>query len=227
MTLERRELERVLPDIFGRFLLQVGSWGRDGELIRKSETLHHAVIGSVVDCGDQAQIEVERLPIAAKTVDAVVLPHSLEYSRTPHNILREVNRILTDRGRLFVLGFNPWGLWGLRERLGLGHASFPEGAHFYGAGRICDWLELLDLEVSEVRRFGVGFPWTRARSDGDGWTPGSLLRPLTEAYMVCARKRVLPLNPVGRVQRAQVRPFVGVATPAARREGPSDPASAA
>lgn len=217
----------MLPDIFGRYLLQIGSWGRDGELVRKCETLNHAVIGSVTDCGDSALVEVERLPVAAKTVDAVVLPHALEYSRNPHNILREANRILTDRGRMFVLGFNPWGLWGMRERLGLRYASFPEGAHFYAAGRVCDWLELLDLEVSEVRRFGVGFPWARPRSDGDGWSPGSLLKPFAEAYMVCARKRVLPLNMVGRVQRAQVRPLVGVASPAARREGPSDPATAA
>lgn len=227
LALERRELERVLPDIFGRHLLQIGSWGRNGELIQSCETLNHAVIGSIGDNGDQAMAEIERLPIASKSADAVVLPHALEFSRTPHTILREASRVLSDRGRLFVLGFNPWGLWGLRERIGFRYPSFPEGAHFYGAGRICDWLELLELEVSEIRRFGVGFPWSRAQSDGDGWNPGSLLRPFSEAYMVCARKRVLPVNWVGRVQRSKVRPLVGVATPAARREGPGNPSSIA
>lgn len=236
LALECRELARVLPDIFGRHVLQVGSWGRGNELLQCAETLHHAVLGTVAEFGASALTETERLPIAAKTVDAVVLPHTLEFTGTPHNLLREANRILTDRGRLFVIGFNPWGAMGLRQRLGMRHRAFPPGARFYSVGRLCDWLELLDLEVTEVRRFGVGFPWSAPRSDGEAWSVASLTAPFAEAYIVGARKRVLPMNFVGRVQRAQVRSLVGVATsPAARREEglqtrndvPPDPAPAA
>lgn len=236
IELERRELGRVLPEVFGRHLLQVGSWGSGEELITSAETLHRAVLGTVGECGAGALTEVERLPIAEKSVDALVLPHTLEFTPSPHNLLREANRVLSDRGRLFVLGFNPWGVWGLRERLGLRYREFPTGAHFYGAGRLCDWLELLDLEVTEVRRFSVGFPWNAPRSDGESWSVASLTRPFAEAYLLSARKRVLPMNFVGRVPRAQVRSLVGTATPAVRRdEGaatrndtpPRDPAPAA
>ena len=93
-----------------------------------------------------------------KGIDAVLLPHTLEYAHSPHNVLREADRILSDRGRLFVLGFNPWGGWILRQRLGFRNRAFPPAGRFYGAGRLCDWLQLLDFEVMEVRRFGVGFP---------------------------------------------------------------------
>jgi SAM-dependent methyltransferase len=236
LALECRELARVLPEIFGRHVLQIGSWGRGNELLRCAETLHHAVLGTVSEFGANALTETERLPIAAKTVDAVVLPHTLEFTGSPHNLLREANRILTDRGRLFVVGFNPWGAMGLRQRLGLRHRAFPHGARFYSVGRLCDWLELLDLEVTEVRRFGVGFPWNAPRSDGEPWSVVSLTAPFAEAYIVGARKRVLPMNFVGRVQRAQVRSLVGVAaaSPARREEGlqtrndvPPDPAPAA
>ncbi|TDU30725.1 methyltransferase family protein [Panacagrimonas perspica] len=235
LTLEQRELGRVLPEVFGRHVLQIGSWGRGHELLEGAETLHQAVLGTVGDFGATALSETERLPIAAKTVDAVVLPHTLEFTHTPHNLLREANRILTDRGRLFVVGFNPWGVWGLRQRLGLRSRAFPAGARFYSVGRLCDWLELLDLEVTEVRRFGVGFPWNAPRSDGEPWSLASLTRPFAETYLLSAKKRVLPMNFVGRVQRAQVRQLVGVASPAARRgeslqsrnEAPSDPAPAA
>lgn len=235
IALEQRELSRMLPDIFGRHVLQVGSWGRGEQLLECAETLHRAVLGTVGDFGAAALTETERLPIAAKTVDAVVLPHTLEFTHTPHNLLREATRILTDRGRLFVIGFNPWGTWGLRQRLGLRYRAFPAGARFYSVGRLCDWLELLDIEVAEVRRFGVGFPWSAPRSDGEPWSVASLTRPFAEAYLLSAKKRVLPMNFVGRVQRAQVRSLVGVATPAAHREGdlqarrdsPRDPAPAA
>lgn len=235
LEMEQRELARVLPDVFGRHVLQIGNWGHGDDLLRCSETLHRAVLGTVQEFGASALTEVERLPIAAKTVDAVVLPHTLEFTASPHNLLREANRILTDRGRLFVFGFNPWGALGLRQRLGLPYRALPEGARFYSVGRLCDWLELLDLEVTEVRRFGTAFPWGAPRSDGMPWSLAGLLAPFAEAYLLSARKRVLPVNFVGRAVRAQVRPLVGVASPAARREEnlqtrretPSDPAPAA
>ncbi len=235
LALEQRELGRVLPEIFGRHVLQIGSWGRGNQMIEGAETLHQAVLGTVNDFGAAALTETERLPIAAKTVDAVVLPHTLEFTHTPHNLLREANRILTDRGRLFVVGFNPWGIWGLRQRMGLRYRAFPSGARFYSVSRLCDWLELLDLEVAEVRRFGVGFPWSAPRADGEPWSVASLTRPFAQSYLLSAKKRVLPMNFVGRVQRAQVRSLVGVATRAAHREEglqsrsetPPDPAPAA
>ena len=218
MELEQRELSRLLPDVFGRHVLQIGSWAHGEELIQSAETLHRAVLGTVSDCGAAALIESERLPVASKSVDAVVLPHTLEFSTSPHHVLREVNRVLSDRGRLFVMGFNPWGIWGLRQRLGLRDRAFPGGARFYSAGRLCDWLELLDLEVVEIRRFSLGFPWVAARSDGESWSLAAMASPLSEAYLLAAKKRVIPMRLVGRPARAQIRPLVGIAAPAARRD---------
>lgn len=217
LALESAELARLLPDVFGRHVLQIGSWGASGALISSAGTLHHAVLGTAGDGAVAAVVDPQALPVMAKSVDAVVLPHTLEFSRSPHNVLREINRILNDRGRLFVLGFSPWGAWSWRSRLGLRHRAFPPGAHFYSAGRVNDWLELLDFDVTQVRRYSVGFPWLAPRTVGEPWSPASLLMPLAEAYLICARKRVLPMNFVGRAQRAQVRPLVGVGLPAAQR----------
>lgn len=216
IDLEEREIRRVLPEVFGRHVLQIGSWGRGDQLLRSSETLHRAVLGTVPDLGAQALADIERLPVLSKSVDAVVLPHTLEFARSPHNLLREANRILTDRGRLFVLGFSPLSLWGLRQRLGLRYRAFPAGARFYSVSRLCDWLELLDIEVTEVRRYGIGLPWVAPRSDGEPWNISSWLAPFAEAYLLVARKRVLPINFVGKVQRAQVKPLIGAAVPGAQ-----------
>jgi len=209
LELEQKELKRVLPEVFGRHMLQIGSWGRGDELLQSTETLHRAVIGTVADFGAQALATPEELPIASKSVDGVVLPHTLEFTHAPHNVLREAARVLTDRGRLFVVGFNPLGSWVLRQRVGLGYRAFPPPASYYGIGRLHDWLELLDFEVTEVRRFGVGFPWLAPRSQSQTWSLGTLLAPLSESYLLVARKRVLPVNFVGRVQRAQIKPLIG------------------
>jgi hypothetical protein len=42
-----------------------------------------------------------------------------------------------------------------------------------------------------------------------------LTQPFGEAYLLTARKRVMPMNLLGRVQRAQIKPLIGgVATEA-------------
>lgn len=209
VALEALELQRVLPDLFGRHILQIGNWGSGQHLLAAADMLHRAVLGTVADAGAQALIVPESLPVLDKSVDAVLLPHTLEFSPSPHILLREVNRILTDRGRLLILGFNPWSVWGLRHRLGLGINAFPSGARFYGTGRLGDWLELLDFEVTEQRCFGVGFPWSRPRSVGGPLNLPALLNPLMEGYLIVAKKRVIPMSLVGRVPRAQVRALVG------------------
>ena len=215
-ALEERELRRVLPDLFGRHVLQIGSWGRGDTLLQSSEMLHRAVIGTMPDLGAQAIAEIERLPILDKSVDAVLLPHALEFSRSPHPVLREVNRILSDRGRLIILGFNPWSAWAWRQHLGLRYRAFPAGARFVGERRLHDWLELLDFEVLEVRRFGTRWidRWFRAGPQG---------------YLLVAKKRVIPMSLVGRRVRAHVKTLLGGVTATsggvtrASRTAPLDP----
>jgi len=209
LTLEERELKQVLPDMFGRHILQIGQWDQDQRLLSSAAMLHCAVLGANSGLGAQALIDYEQLPIMSKTVDAVILPHTLEFVRSPHTLLREASRILTDRGWLVILGFNPWSLWGLRERLGLRHRAFPAGARYYGVGRLCDWLALLDLETTAVSRFGSGFPWSPLRSLGDPWSLGTLAAPLLSNYLLVAKKRVIPINRIGLAQRAPVRRLLG------------------
>jgi len=222
LALEEQQVRLQLPEVFGRHVLQIGSWGIDGQLVASAETLHKGVLGTVSGEPASALIDPERLPLMSKSVDAVLLPHTLEFARSPHNVLREANRVLNDRGRLFVLGFSPWSAWALRNRFGLRHRAFPRGAQFHSVGRLCDWLELLDFEVTQVRRFGIGFPWLSPRTIGEPWSIGDLLAPLSESYLLIAKKRVLPINFVGRTQRAQVRPLVGVTAPAAQSQATYD-----
>lgn len=219
LALEASEMRRLLPDIFGRHVLQVGSWLGGAALLDGAETLHRAVLGTTVGGNASAVIDPEHLPLPARSVDALILPHTLEFSGSPHTVLREAARVLNDRGRLFVLGYSPWGWPAWRERLGLRPRGFPSGARFYSASRVGDWLQLLDFDLVDVRRFGSGFPWLAPRSSSHPWTPGNLLAAFAENYLIVARRRVLPINLVGKTQRAQIKPLIGVASPAAQRQG--------
>ncbi|VVE68828.1 SAM-dependent methyltransferase [Pandoraea pnomenusa] len=60
----------------------------------------------------------DELPIATASTDLVVLPHVLEFAENPHDILREVERILVPEGQVIITGFNNLSLWGAREELG-------------------------------------------------------------------------------------------------------------
>lgn len=108
------------------------------------------------------------LPFPEASLDLVILPHTLELSADPHQVLREVERVLVPEGRVVVTGLNPASLWGLKQgtgrlvqRLGLGGELYlPEAGDFIGPWRLRDWMRLLGFEV-ESERFGCYRPAVR------------------------------------------------------------------
>lgn len=160
--------------------------------------------------GADARTDTAALPIAKGQADAVLLPHALEYAASPHRLLREADRLLSQRGHLIILGFNPVSLWGIRQAVGLRHPALPAGGRLLSLRRLADWLHLLDLEVVDLRRFGVGFPWTRPVSRRDGWTLWRAPGLLHEGFMLLARKRTIPLTPM-RERWARRRPDIATA----------------
>ena len=68
----------------------------------------------------------EELPFATHSIDLVVMPHILEFAEDPHQVLREVERVLVPEGHVVITGFNPASLWGLRQyRLAAGRFAVP------------------------------------------------------------------------------------------------------
>lgn len=47
------------------------------------------------------------LPYAQKSIDLVILPHVLEFSKQPQIILQEIVECLSDRGTVFLFAFSP------------------------------------------------------------------------------------------------------------------------
>ena len=105
------------------------------------------------------------LPFATQSLDLVVLPHVLEFAQEPHQILREVERVLIPEGQIIVTGFNPASLWGARQaatRL-VSRPFLPQSGELISVPRLKDWLKLLNMEV-HPGHFGCYAPPLRHRA---------------------------------------------------------------
>jgi SAM-dependent methyltransferase len=205
LRMEQAVLDRMLPDLFGYHIVQVGCSARalslDASRIAHKVMAETELGAAAAAPGAPAVVcSSDALPLAADSVDVVVLMHVLEYSANPHKVLREVARALIGEGHLVLACFNPWSLYGL-SRLALAWRDTPPWCgHFYGLTRIRDWLALLDLEVLRVERLFFRPPFSGERVLRRlSWMEnlGRHVWPVFGgAYVVLARKRVAPLTPV-------------------------------
>lgn len=199
LDLESRVLADALGDVFGFELLQLGCWGRRGELCAQARTQHHCCLAPEPSASVSIRARFEALPIATASVEAVLLPHTLEHAVHPHALLREVERVLVGEGQLLVCGFNPYGPWGLRHVVSRGRFP-PPATRLLSEGRLRDWLGLLGFEVTATQHYLFAPPWQRrlkARTlewlESHGRRFGA---PLAGAYLLKARKRVRGLTPI-------------------------------
>ncbi|MCH9695908.1 MAG: class I SAM-dependent methyltransferase [Gammaproteobacteria bacterium] len=215
---EARVVEEALDGVFGEQCLQLGIWGEKRTFLRFTRTQRCSVIAERLQDEPSAIGEMHRLPIETDSIDAVLLPHTLDYSDRPHEVLREVDRVLRRDGRVIVLGFKPVGLWGLRRLIP--GASMPPGAdHLISDRRLKDWLKLLDMRILNTSRyfFRWPLPGNKARSPnkwerrGQAWWP-----ELAACYMLSAQKRVSTLTPVRPIWRRKPKVVAGLAEPSTR-----------
>ncbi|NNF39790.1 MAG: methyltransferase domain-containing protein, partial [Woeseiaceae bacterium] len=143
---ESRVVEEALDGIFGEQCLQLGMWGDNRNFMRFARAQRANLIAETADGEPAVVADLHRLPVESDSIDAVLLPHTLDYNDRPHAILREVDRVLRSDGQVVILGFKPGGLWGLR-RLVPG-AGLPPGADYLvPERRLKDWLQLLDMRI--------------------------------------------------------------------------------
>lgn len=215
---EQRLIRRVLERVFGEQLVQVGCWGWRQAFLRHARTQRTALVAWSTNDEADLVCDPAALAIASDSVDAVILPHTLERIPSPHALLREVDRVLRADGQLIVLSFAPTGPWGLRHLLS--PAGYPVGQRrMIREGRLRDWLELLSFEVGTARRYCHTLPLEQFRQFGtfpkEDWAH-RWLPMLSGGYLLQAQKRVHPLTPIRPVWRQPRLKAVGGLEPSTR-----------
>jgi len=207
-------LAEAYEDVFGWELLQLGAWGPGASLIAASRTRRQTIVTQRLpksddpppgEFGAAAPVKpfvvsrLAQLPIGNGSVDAVLIPHTLEFEADPYAIVREADRVLVGEGQLIVLGFRPLSLWGLRAAAS--RSGFPPGLRrLIPLRRLRDWLVLLGYEIVESRPYLYHSPWGAPRAGEEGRAQvlrRAIINPFPAAgYLVKARKRLYTLTPV-------------------------------
>lgn len=207
-------LDPWLQGIFGFHAIQLGLLPPRRVLLDGLRIGHRIC----VDSGDGAadlRCDLEALPFASDSVDMMIIAHTLEYTDDPHQLLREIERVLVPDGKLLVVGIDSWTLWAAWQQL--------RGKRYrlYSQGRVKDWLNVLGFEIQYSELLSMinpRFPdWLR-HSPKTARLATLLSANVAGGYALLARKRVATLTPLEAPWRAKPRLIAGggMAEPAAR-----------
>lgn len=189
LTREQSVFDSSVADIFGFNAVQLGL--PECDFLRISRIPFHIKAGK--ETGVHLWLEAEELPFETGSIDLVVLPHVLEFSAHPHQILREVERVLRPEGSIIISGFNPLSLWGMRRALWQ-KKEYPWCGKFISVLRIKDWLALLGFEVESGRFTCYAPPFAGSallkRSQFSEASGNRWWSVIGGVYFVQARKRV-------------------------------------
>jgi len=221
---ERSRVSRILPDLFGYHILQVGE--RADVHLLDSSRINHKIFTAqtknpAIGKSPGLLCKSEALPVASECIDVVMLSHLLEFADNPHQVLRETERVLIGEGHVIILGFNPWSLWGLWRLLLAWRDRPPWSGHFIGLTRLRDWLTLLDFEIIKTERFYFRPPLENLaimqRLHFLEQLGGYCWPFFGGVYLLAAKKRVISLTPIKLQWQTRRRMIAsGLAEPSAR-----------
>ena len=210
---ELAQFDSAVDDVFGFRAVQIGL--PEVDFLRQNRIPYRFSLA--LEPGASLAADPLQIPLASQSVDLVVLPHVLEGHPNPHDVLREVERVLMPEGQVVISGFNTASLWRVRQLFAPRHNGAPWDAKFIGLLRLREWLRVLGFELNGGK-FGCYAPpfrneiWLKRfefmEKAGARWWPvtGGI-------YVVRAVKRVHAMRivtPAWRQERARRRALAPV-----------------
>lgn len=226
LLIQERVLAQLLPGYFGYHLLQLSPQSR--ALYSPSPVGNQMTLGNHVDDPDASLFaDGLQLPFENDSIDVLILHHMLDFFEEPQQLLREVERVALPMGYLVILGFNPVSTWGAWRSIARFRGDVPWNAAFLSAGRVMDWLTLLNFQIDRVHYANYGLPIdTRSQRplpDFKGGLSRQFNLPFGAGYVIVARKQVSTLTPIRPAWRSvRQMPQLSVVRPVSRSTPGSD-----
>lgn len=189
---QQKILAQQLPKIVGDAALQV-SVGQPIKLLQGAKMQQQWVVSRAP--GGDAQVDPCYLPFSNRSLDLILLHHSLDFENDPHQVLHRAVSALTAGGTLIVIGFNPFSLCGVARFWKARSEPAPWQGRFIRSRKVAEWLQVLNCEVTYKESACYAGPNTL----GTGlWQQlGARFWPQYGAfYVLVARKRTAMIRPL-------------------------------
>lgn len=161
MALESVWLTDKLSELKGSNLMFHGV-AKDVDYLDKTLVTHKFRMGlpwqqGIIDAS--AWMSSSRWPLEDDSLDNIILQHSLDFTRRPHQLIREASRVLSPNGTLIIIGFNPISWWGVGRGMFPFASDMPSKANLISINRLKDWLLLLDYSIEGCITGGYCWPF--------------------------------------------------------------------
>jgi SAM-dependent methyltransferase len=201
MAEEKRLLSSILMEYFGKHTLLIGV-PHQHDLLASSLMPHQVMMGPIIfrhSSIHSVETDYYSLPVFPGSIDLVILPHILEFTDNPHQLLTEACRAVKPEGHIIVIGFNPLSLWGIKKYLKK-NKEMPWSGHFIRPSKIIKWLKLVDFELVKQRNLLFRPPFFQKEIYQKlrflEWIGSKFYPPLGGAYILMAKAKVIPLTPI-------------------------------
>ena len=188
----QQQVDHAITRCFGYHLLKLGQLS--SQLNTSKSPISHQINCAPSGKGVGLLADLHLLPLQDSSIDLCILAHELDFSSDPHQLLREIDRVLTLDGTIIISGYNPISLFGLRSLL---RPKDPHSARLFFPNRVIDWLHLLGFEVQQKQHFdflSCQFNNMFAcciESIGQRYLPY-----FCSTYFLVAKKQSIPMTPI-------------------------------
>lgn len=189
LSYENEEATRILKTIRGKYLIQMGGEETLAHSIGSPILYHIQLTSEATDNLLSIQMNGYELPLLSDSIDVFVLVHVLEFINYPIKLIEEIFRVLKPEGRVFIFGFNPWSLWGLKRLFKRGGL---QSGKFWPCEQVKRWLINFKYSISFSKTFCYGFvPNKSSRFNLIEEIIGKICFPMAGGiYLLAAKKEI-------------------------------------
>lgn len=196
------KLDKKLKNKTGFYLLQLGNLSCNLHKFTSKIRYQFSVGEDSTNATLRSRLDL--LPLREKSIDIVILAHQLDFEKEPHNILREIERVLMFDGEIVIVGFNPFSWLGLIQIL-----KQQRLTNFHLPTRVMDWLHLLGFEILSCDLYNYKNLKKEVNLlDLSNYKQSlRLISPFNHQYIIVAKKCTYPLRALPSSWEMQLAPI--------------------